>query len=136
MRADEDRVPDQLEQPRAGRVASPYVLTLFVTGASELSVRAIRDVRRLCEEHLVGRYSLEVVDVHRDPALMTSYDVVAAPALIRVAPLPKRMLVGDLSDTSRVLAALDIGTGDIGTGDIGTGDIGTGAEPSVAARRA
>jgi circadian clock protein KaiB len=110
MRADEDRVPDQLAQRAAERVDSPYVLTLFVTGASELSVRAIRDVRRLCEEHLVGRYSLEVVDVHRDPALMTAYDVVAAPALIKEAPPPQRMLVGDLSDTSRVLDVLDIRT--------------------------
>ena len=85
-----------------------YVLTLFVTGASDLSGRAIINIRALCEQHLEGRYTLVVVDVHKDPQLMSSYDLVAAPALIKEAPLPKRMLVGDLSDTSRVLAALDI----------------------------
>jgi circadian clock protein KaiB len=93
------------------RATAPYVLTLFVTGASDMSMRAIGNVRAICENHLAGRYHLEVVDVHRDAALMSSYDVVAAPTLIKEAPLPKRMLVGDLSDTVRVLAALDIGTG-------------------------
>jgi circadian clock protein KaiB len=85
-----------------------YVLTLFVTGASDMSVRAISNVRALCEQHLAGHYRLEVIDVHRDTALMSSYDVVAAPTLVKEAPVPKRILVGDLSDTARVLAALDI----------------------------
>jgi circadian clock protein KaiB len=87
-----------------------YVLTLFVSGASDLSVRAIGNVRALCEEHLSGRYNLEVVDIHRDAARVRSNDVVAAPTLIREMPLPKRMLVGDLSDTSRMLSVLDIKT--------------------------
>lgn len=85
-----------------------YVLTLFVTGASDMSARAIRNVRAICEEHLAGRYQFEVVDVHRDASLMSAHDVVAAPTLIKESPSPKRMLVGDLSDTPRVLAALDI----------------------------
>jgi circadian clock protein KaiB len=87
---------------------SSYTLTLFVTGASELSGRAIANVRALCELHLFGRYTLEVVDVLRDPSMMSAYDVVAAPTLIKEWPLPKRMLVGDLSDTARVLKALDV----------------------------
>jgi circadian clock protein KaiB len=85
-----------------------YVLTLFVAGASDMSVRAIGNVRALCEQHLTGRYHLEVVDVHRDAARVVSNDVVAAPTLIREEPLPKRMLVGDMSQTPRVLAALEI----------------------------
>lgn len=92
----------------AERESATYVLTLFVTGASEMSGRAIVNVRAVCDEHLAGRYTLEVVDVHRDPAMMSTHDVVAAPTLIKEQPLPKRMLVGDLSDTARVLAALDI----------------------------
>jgi hypothetical protein len=55
-----------------------------------------------------GHYQLEVVDIHRDTALMMAHDVLASPTLIKEAPLPRRRLVGDLSDTSRVLAALDI----------------------------
>lgn len=92
----------------AEQETATYVLTLFVTGASEMSGRAIANVRALCDQHLAGRYDLEVVDVHRDPSMMSTHDVVAAPTLIKEQPLPKRMLVGDLSDTARVLAALDI----------------------------
>jgi circadian clock protein KaiB len=92
----------------AEQQASSYVLTLFVTGASDMSGRAIANVHALCETHLYGRYTLDVIDVHRDPSLMSVHDVVAAPTLIKEMPLPKRMLVGDLSDTARVLAALDV----------------------------
>ncbi len=105
---DSDDTLRRFERRLTEQQTAPYTLTLFVTGASDLSMRAISNVRALCEAYLSGRYHLEVVDVHRDPALMSSYDVVAAPALIKEAPLPKRMLVGDLSDTTRVLAALDI----------------------------
>jgi circadian clock protein KaiB len=106
--SDVEDVTSRFEARLAEQQAAPYVLTLFVTGASELSGRAIANVRTLCEEHLPGRYTLEVVDVHRDPSMMSAHDVVAAPTLIKEKPLPKRMLVGDLSDTARVLAALDI----------------------------
>lgn len=108
MPAREDSTLARFETLLAEAETARYRLTLFVTGASDLSGRAIRNIQSLCEEHLAGRYDLEVVDVHRDPALMSSYDLVAAPALIKESPLPKRMLVGDLSDTARVLAALDL----------------------------
>lgn len=107
MSGAEDDTLARFESRLAERDSS-YVLTLFVTGASELSGRAIANVRTLCEKHLSGRFSLEVVDVLRDPSTMSTYDVVAAPTLIKEWPLPKRMLVGDLSDTLRVLKALDI----------------------------
>lgn len=99
---------ERFEARLAEQDAAPYVLTLFVTGASEMSGRAIANVRALCEAHLSGRYKLEVIDVHRDASLMSVHDVVAAPTLIKERPLPKRMLVGDLSDTARVLKALDV----------------------------
>jgi circadian clock protein KaiB len=98
----------RFESRLAEQGTSTYVLTLFVTGASDMSRRAIANVQALCERHLKDRYTLEVVDVHRDPSMMSVHDVVAAPTLIREMPLPKRMLVGDLSDTPRVLAALDL----------------------------
>lgn len=86
-----------------------YLLTLFVSGASEISAMAIGNARSLCENYLAGRYRLQVVDVHRDPAKMMVNNVLAAPTLLRERPLPIRRLVGDLSDTRKVLAALDIG---------------------------
>jgi circadian clock protein KaiB len=98
------RFEDRLTQLATAR----YVLLLFVTGASDLSVQAIHNVRSLCETHLEGRYDLSVIDIYRDSTLMAAYGVVAAPTLVRHEPKPQRRLVGDLSDTARVLAALDI----------------------------
>jgi circadian clock protein KaiB len=85
-----------------------YDLTLFVTGASALSARAISDVRALCDTYLRGRYQLQVVDIRRNPDLVTSRGVLASPTLIKDFPLPKRVLVGNLSNTNRMLLALDI----------------------------
>ena len=85
-----------------------YRLTLFVSGASELSARAIADARRLCDNHLGGRGHLSVVDVHEDPAAALTSRVIAAPTLVRNLPLPVRRHVGDLSRTDKVLLALDL----------------------------
>lgn len=85
-----------------------YLFTLFVAGASDLSGRAIANIRELFEFHLEGRYDLEVVDVYRDIETTTASNVLAAPTLIRESPLPKRRLVGDLSDTTRVLHVLGV----------------------------
>ena len=108
MTGEHDSTLRRFEESLADLGPGEYVLTLFVTGASDMSVRAIGNVRALCEMHLKGRYQLEVVDIHRDAVSMLSHNVLAAPTLIKESPLPKRRLVGDLSDTSRVLAALDI----------------------------
>ena len=88
--------------------ASRYDLTLFVSGASALSARAVANARRLCETHLDGRHDLAVVDVNDDPATAARTGVVVAPTLVRNRPLPVRRLVGDLSATDKVLAALDL----------------------------
>jgi circadian clock protein KaiB len=100
LRRSEDRLTE-LDNAR-------YLFTLFVAGASDLSGRAIANIRELFEFHLAGRYDLEVVDVYRDIATTTASKVLAAPTLIRESPLPKRRLVGDLSDTARVLQVLGV----------------------------
>ena len=83
-------------------------LTLYVSGASELSARAIANATALCDVHLEGQYHLVVVDVHEDPAAVLSGQVIGAPTLVRNLPLPERQLVGDLSDTSKVLQVLEL----------------------------
>ena len=85
-----------------------YDLTLFVSGASALSAHAIADVRQLFDLHLDGRYHLTVVDVHGDPTALVGSSVVAVPTLVRNRPRPERKVVGDLSDATKVLLALDI----------------------------
>src|ERR1700681_4907832 len=93
----------------AGRQKLPeFVLRLFVTGNTTRSVRAIDNIRRICEEHLAGRYALEVVDVYRHPEMAKQEQIIAAPTLVKQLPLPLRRLVGDLSDRAKVLIGLNI----------------------------
>ena len=85
-----------------------YVLRLFITGHTQKSMRAVRNITQLCEQHLAGAYDLEVIDVYQQPALAVEHQLVAAPALLKLLPLPSRKMVGDMSDTGRVLAGLGI----------------------------
>ena len=85
-----------------------YELTLFVIGASDLSARAIANVRQLCDIYLDGRYHLVIIDLHDDPDAMLGAGVIAAPTLVKHLPLPTRKLIGDLSNTERVLLALEL----------------------------
>jgi circadian clock protein KaiB len=85
-----------------------YRLRLFVTGTTPKSARAIQNIRTICEEHLQGRYDLEVVDIYQHPERVKADQIVVTPTLVKQIPLPLRKLIGDLSDTARVLAALDI----------------------------
>jgi len=71
-------------------------------------VHAIQNVKRVCDEHLAGRYKLEVIDLYKNLPLARIDDVIAAPTLIKRAPLPLKRLIGDMSDESRLLAGLDI----------------------------
>ena len=85
-----------------------YILRLFVAGASPNSVRAITNLKNICETHLLGRYDLEIIDVHQQPAVAKEEQIIALPLLIKKAPLPLRKLIGDLSDTNKVLRALSL----------------------------
>jgi len=89
-------------------VTGDYELTLFVSGASDISARAIADARRLCDTHLDGRHRLSVVDIHEVSASDLPLGVLVAPTLVRDLPLPVRRFAGDLAHAGRVLRALDI----------------------------
>jgi circadian clock protein KaiB len=88
--------------------AGYYKLRLFVTGSTARSARAIENMRRICEENLQGRYDLEVIDVYQDPEATKELQVVATPTLVKILPEPLRRIIGDLSDTERVFAGLDL----------------------------
>ncbi len=87
-----------------------FILRLFVVGTSTISVRAIQNLKIICEQHLKGRYELEIIDAHQQPLLVRGDDVTAIPMLIRRSPGPKRRLVGDMSNTERVLKGLGLTT--------------------------
>ena len=85
-----------------------YVLKLYVTGTTPHSTRAIVNIRKICEEHLQGRYLLEVIDISRHATLAEGEQIVAAPTLIKQLPLPLRRFIGDMSQTERLLLGLDL----------------------------
>lgn len=88
-----------------------YVLRLYVTGSTPHSTRAIANIRKFCEEHLQGRYELEIVDIAQRPTLAEGEQIIAAPTLIKKLPLPLRRFIGDMSQTERILLGLDLREG-------------------------
>ena len=88
--------------------AKPYILRLYVTDAAPKSARAIVNARRILEAHLQGRYALEILNIAEHVAQASEDQIVCAPTLLRVNPLPVRRIIGDLSDVGRVLAGLDV----------------------------
>ena len=92
----------------ASPAAADYVLHLYITGATPNSMRAVRNIKEICEEHLAGHYELLIIDIYQQPQLAKDEQIVAAPTLIRQRPLPRRQLVGDLSNRAAVLISLGI----------------------------
>jgi circadian clock protein KaiB len=85
-----------------------YLLRLFVSGFTPRSQRAIENLKNLCERYLAGRYRIEVVDLYQSPGLARDEQIIAAPTLLRVRPVPQRRVIGDLSHADKVLRTLDI----------------------------
>ena len=85
-----------------------YVVRLYIIGTSPQSMRAVANIGRICEEHLQGRYELEVIDLSQRPALAEGEQIIATPTLIKQFPLPLRRFIGDLSKTDRILLGLDL----------------------------
>jgi circadian clock protein KaiB len=104
-----DRATDAFEAAIAGPPASHrYVLRLYVTGMTPRSTQAVTAIKAICEEHLRGRYDLEVIDIYKHPTLAKDEQIVAAPTLVKKLPVPLRRFIGDLSNKERVLLGLDM----------------------------
>ena len=86
-------------------------LILYVAGQTPKSLAAIANLERICAEHLPGRYEVEVIDLRQDPKLAREHSIVALPTLVRQLPAPMRKIIGDLSDTQKVLVNLKISDG-------------------------
>ncbi len=85
-----------------------YVLRLYIAGTSPRSLRALANVKEICEKHLQGRYELEVIDLYQQPVLAQGEQIIAAPTLIKELPEPLRRIIGDMSNTDRILVGLDL----------------------------
>jgi circadian clock protein KaiB len=103
---DEELIEDETE------IAEPYnsiyILRLYVAGQTPKSVTAFANLKKICEEHLAGRYKIEVIDLLEDPHLAKGDQILAIPTLVRKLPEPMKKIIGDLSNTERVLIGLDL----------------------------
>ena len=91
--------------PSAGRI---HQLRLYVAGRTAKSVLAFTNLKQICEEHLSGRYEIEIIDLRQDPQLAHGDQILAVPTLVRRLPEPIKKIIGDLSYTHRVLVGLDL----------------------------
>ena len=101
-----DTTPDDF--PRHGRVE----LRLYIAGQTPKSVAALRNLRRICDEYMPEKYELKVIDLLKQPQLARGDQIVAVPTVVKNLPVPIRKLIGDLSDTERVLVGLDLHASD------------------------
>lgn len=92
--------------PKAGH--QTFVLRLYISGATQRSMQAINSTRRACEEHLKGRYTLQVIDIYQQPARASRDQIVATPTLMRVHPVPLRRFIGNLADASQLAARISL----------------------------
>ena len=99
---------EEFEEPIESSEHDQYILRLYITGMTANSKRAVENVKKICEQYLKGRYELEVIDIYQQPALAQEEQIIAAPTLIKKLPGPLRRLIGDMSNTEKVLVGLDL----------------------------
>ena len=99
---------DTLEAASRDAKGSHHILRLYVAGLTPRSQEAIRTITAICEEHLGGRYDLEVIDIYQNPALAKGEQIIAVPTLIKKLPLPLRRFIGSMADMEKILVGLDL----------------------------
>lgn len=96
------------KRERRAKDPSTYVLRLYITGSTPRAKAAIMKVKNFCEQHLKEHYQLDVIDIYQQPAYAREEQIIAAPTLVKKTPQPLKRLVGDFSNTSRVMTALGL----------------------------
>lgn len=99
---------EEFEEALAHPRKEKYILKLYIAGTTPKSTQAIMNIRKICEENLKGRYELEIIDIFQQPVLARGEQIVATPTLIKKLPAPLRKVIGDLSNTERILVGLDL----------------------------
>jgi circadian clock protein KaiB len=108
-----DQAPDtQLAEAMRRKKDAKYVLKLYVAGVTQKSSVAIRSITAICEQYLADRYSLEIIDIYKNPTLAKGEQIIAVPTLIKLLPAPLRKLIGDMADRHKVLVGLNLRTRD------------------------
>jgi circadian clock protein KaiB len=102
------QVDKSTRRSRAKRAEKEYQLRLYVAGQTPKSLAAFANLKRICEDHLAGQYQIEVIDLLKHPQLASGDQILAIPTLVRKLPEPIKKIIGDLSNTERVLVGLDL----------------------------
>jgi circadian clock protein KaiB len=105
---DPSNTPETGHDYAAQRSGQAYVLRLFVAGMTARSTRAVANIRAICEQHFPGAYNLEVVNLYEQPGLAAGEQIIAAPTCVKELPPPARRVIGDMSNSTRVLEGLDM----------------------------
>jgi circadian clock protein KaiB len=108
MRTSKVKAKPPTPQARGNATDATLELRLYVAGQTPKSLTALKNLKKICEEHLQGRYRLHVIDLVKTPQLAQDDQILAIPTLVRNLPQPIRKIIGDLSDTQRVLVGLDV----------------------------
>lgn len=97
------------EEKKSGKIpAKKWALRLYVAGQTPRSITAFENLKKICEQHLAGQYSIEIIDLLQNPKLAAGDQIIAVPTLVRKLPEPVRKILGDLSNEEKVLIGLDI----------------------------
>jgi len=108
LKSNEKNSNDEFQKSLDKRSKERYVLRLYVSGMTPRSIKAIENIKKICDEKLLGRYELEVIDIYQNPERVKEAEVIAAPTLVKELPLPLRRLIGDMSDKERIIVKLDL----------------------------
>lgn len=100
--------PENLTQPKGMPDSEIYILRLYVAGQTKKSLAAFANLKKICEEHLAGKYRIEIVDLQENPQLARGDQILAVPTLVRKLPPPIKKIIGDLSNTERMLVGLNL----------------------------
>jgi len=96
------------KKAKIGETKGIWNLRLYVAGQTPKSITAFANLKKICEEHLAGKYKIEVIDLLKNPQLAKGHQIVAIPTLVRELPEPLKKIIGDLANTERVLVGLDL----------------------------
>ncbi len=108
MMTDGKNIKKTLRKKAMAKDQERYVLRLFVAGISTKSMRAIDNIKKLCDEYLKDRVDLEIIDIYQNPIIAKDGQIIAAPTLIKELPPPIRRFIGDMSDTKKMIVGLDL----------------------------
>ncbi|HEU0136405.1 MAG TPA: circadian clock KaiB family protein [Flavobacterium sp.] len=97
-----------MEKNTSNTISEKHEFMLFIAGMSPKSSLAIENLRKICDQHFPDNSDIQIIDINNAPSFATEYQIIAIPTLIRINPMPKRTILGDLSDNQKVLKILDI----------------------------